>query len=146
MPLVKNAITRQDWENPSSLRDRILKLQVAIRERAKKLSNDEQISLNQFREISNECQKILDFVAEINSRQFNQVLTDMDEAVKKITEATSSLDQAAAKIQETQNFFDILSGLVRLGEVISNAIVNVGVATIGTVVRELRDIGDRLNT
>jgi regulator of sigma D len=146
MSLVKNAITRQDWENPSSLRDRILKLQIAIRERAKKLSNDEQISLNQFREISNECQKILDFVAEINSRQFNQVLTDMDEAVKKITEATSSLDQAAAKIQETQNFFDILSGLIRLGEVISNAIVNAGVATIGTVVRELRDIGDQLNT
>ncbi|OYD97903.1 hypothetical protein CDG76_03465 [Nostoc sp. 'Peltigera membranacea cyanobiont' 210A] len=52
----------------------------------------------------------------------------------------------STKIQETQNFIDILSGLIRLGEVISNAIINVGIATIGTLVRELRDIGDRLNT
>ncbi|PHM08374.1 hypothetical protein [Nostoc sp. 'Peltigera malacea cyanobiont' DB3992] len=52
----------------------------------------------------------------------------------------------STKIQEIQNFIDILSGLIRLEEVISKAIINVGVATIGTLVRELRDIGDRLNT
>ncbi|MEH2235028.1 hypothetical protein [Nostoc sp.] len=146
MSLTKNAITRQDWENPSSLRDKILELQVAFRERAKDLFKNQKISPNEFDEIGNKCQKVLDFVAEINSRQFNQVLTDMDEAVKKIIEATNSLDKAAAKIQETQNFIDILSSVITLGETLSKAIVNTSVATIGTLVRELRDIGDQLNT
>ncbi|MEI1374767.1 hypothetical protein PQG02_25760 [Nostoc sp. UHCC 0926] len=142
MSLVKNAITRQDWENPSSLRDQILKLQLAIRERAKELYKNPGISLNEYQEISNECQKILDLVAEINSRQFNQVLSDTNEAAQKIIEATTSLDQAAAKIQDAQKLLDILSGLIRLGKAISNAIVNVGVARIDTVVRELRNIAD----
>ncbi|MEH2371437.1 hypothetical protein [Nostoc sp.] len=146
MSLNKNAITKQDWENASSLKDQILKLQVAFRKRAKYLYSNQKISLNEFNIISNKCQKILDLVAEINSRQFNQVITDMDEAVQKIIEATNSLDKAAAKIQETQNLIDILSSLITLGEAVSMAIVDGGVAAIGTLVRELRDIGDRLST
>lgn len=43
-------------------------------------------------------------------------------------------------------FFDILSLLIQLGNAVSNAIVNTSVATIGNLVKQLQDIGDRLNT
>ncbi|WP_414513776.1 hypothetical protein [Nostoc sp. PCC 9305] len=146
MSLAQDAITRQDWENPSSLKERIQNLQSALRERAKKLSDNQQISLNEYTKISNNCQNLLDLVGEINSRQFNQVLTDINEPAQKIIEATNSLDKAAAKIQGVQNFFDIFSSLIRLGEAVSNAISGGGVAAIGNLVKQLKDTGDRLNT
>ncbi|MDZ8087555.1 MAG: hypothetical protein RMY16_18620 [Nostoc sp. DedQUE12b] len=129
-----------------SLRDKMIELKTTLEKRATELSRAKTITPNQLESITNECQKILDFAAKINSIELNKVLTDINEPVKKISEATNSLDLAAAKIQEFQNFFDILSPIIRLGEAVSNAIVSGGVAAIGNIVRELRDVGDQLNT
>ncbi|KAB8318699.1 hypothetical protein SD81_014800 [Tolypothrix campylonemoides VB511288] len=78
--------------------------------------------------------------------QFNKVLTDMDEPAKKIIEATNTLDKAAAKIQEVQKFIDVLSRLIKLGQVLSNVISGGGIAAISTLVTELKSFGDQLNT
>jgi hypothetical protein len=152
MSLAKDAVTRQDWDinsqlkEPSSVRDQIIELEFALRERAKKLFNTQKISFSEFQSITNDCQGILDLAAKINSMQFNQVLTDMGEPAKKIIEATNSLKKAAAKIQEFQKFFDILSRLIKLGQVVFNAISSGGVAAIGTLVTGLKDLSDQLNT
>ena len=152
MSLAKDAITRQDWDvnsqlkEPSSLRDRVIELENTLRKRAKDLYNTNKISFSEYESITNDCQRILDFAAKINSMQFNQVLTDMDEPAKKIIEATNSLEKAAAKIQGFQKFFDILSRLIKLGQVVFNAISGGGVAAIGTLVTGLKELGDRLNT
>ncbi|MBN3940019.1 MAG: hypothetical protein V7L21_29855 [Nostoc sp.] len=129
-----------------SLRDKINELKETLEKRATELFKAKEISPSELESISNDCQKVLDFAAKINSIELNKVLTDIDEPAQKIIEATNSLDKAAAKIQGVQNFFDILSPLIRLGEAVSNAIVSGGVAAIGNIVGELRDIGDRLNT
>jgi hypothetical protein len=152
MSLAKDAITRQDWDinsqlkEPSSLRDRVIELEKTLRDRAKYLYNTSKIGFSEYESITNDCQRILDFAAKINSMQFNQVLTDMEEPAKKIIEATNSLEQAAVKIQGFQKFFDILSRLIKLGQVVFNAISGGGVAAIGTLVTGLKDLGDQLNT
>ncbi|MCC5610658.1 hypothetical protein LC612_28885 [Nostoc sp. CHAB 5834] len=129
-----------------SLKDKMIELKATLEKRATELSKAKKISPSELESITNDCQKLLDFAAKINSIELNKVLTDIDEPAQKIIDATNSLDKAAAKIQGFQNFFDILSPLIRLGEAVSNAIVSGGVAAIGNLVRELRDIGDRLNT
>ncbi|MEH2005545.1 hypothetical protein [Nostoc sp.] len=130
-----------------SLKNQMIELKSALEKRAAQLLHDQQISFSESKVINNECQKILDFAAKLNSIELNQVLTDINEPAKKIIEATNSLDKAAAKIQEAQKFFEILSPLIRLGEAVSKAIANpTSVAAIGTLVTELKDIGDRLNT
>jgi Asp-tRNA(Asn)/Glu-tRNA(Gln) amidotransferase C subunit len=129
-----------------SLKDNLIKLKSSLEKRAAELFNAEKITQKQLESITNDCQRILDFAAKINSIELKKVLTDMDDASQKIINATNSLDKAAAQIQGFQNFFEILSSLIRLGEAVSNAIVNGGVAVIGNLVRELQDIGDRLNT
>ncbi len=152
MLLTNNAITREDWDvnslvkKPHSLRDKVIELQNKLRERAKYLYNNNKINFSEYMSISNECQRILDFAAKINSMQFNKVLTDMDEPAKKIIEATNTLNKAAAKIQEVQKFIDVLSRLIKLGQVVSNAISGVGIAAISTLVTELKSFGDQLNT
>jgi hypothetical protein len=129
-----------------SLKDKMMELKSTIEKRATELLKAEIIDHSQSESITNDCQKILDFAAKLNSIELNKVLTDMDEAGKQIFEATSSLDKAAAKIQEFKDFLDILSPLIKLGEAVSNAIVSGGRATIGNLVKQLRDVGDRLNT
>ncbi|MEH2242919.1 hypothetical protein [Nostoc sp.] len=124
----------------------MIELKSALEKRAAELLDEQKISFSESKLINNECQKILDFAAKLNSIELNKVLTDINEPAKKIIEATNSLDKAAAKIQEAQKFIDILSPIIRLGEAVSNAIVSGGVAAIGNLVRELQDIGDRLNT
>lgn len=136
-------ITREDWDtqSPFSLRERLLELEFAIRKRAKELFDTGEISFSDYEKITNYCQDILNFVAKINSLQFTQVLTDMEKPGKEISDATSSLTKAADKIQSFQNFFDILSLLTKLGGVILNAISGGSVATIGSLVTELKDLG-----
>ncbi len=129
-----------------SLKDKMMELKSTIEKRATELLKAEIIDHSQSESITNDCQKILDFAAKLNSIELNKVLTDMDEAGKQIFEATSSLDKAAAKIQEFKDFLDILSPLIKLGEAVSNAIVSGGIAAIGNLVKQLRDVGDRLNT
>ncbi|MDM9583695.1 MULTISPECIES: hypothetical protein [unclassified Nostoc] len=129
-----------------SLIDKMNELRATLEKRAAELFKAKKISQSDLESINNDCQKFVDFAAKLNSIELNKVLTDINEPAQKIIEATNSLDQAAAKIQEFQNFFDILSPLIRLGEAVSNAIVSGGVAAIGNLVRELRDVGNRLNT
>lgn len=150
MSSVENVITRENWDvnsqfkELSSLRDQIIDLEDALRKRAKELFNEKKISFSNYESITNDSQKIVDLAAQINSIQFNQVLTDMKEPAKQIIEATNSLNKAAAKIQGIQNFFDILSRLIKLGQVVANAISNGSIAGIGTLVTELKNIADRL--
>jgi len=152
MSLAKDPITRQDWDinsqiiEPSSMRDQIMELEFVLRKRIKKLYVTQKISFSDFDSLTNDCQKILDFAASINSVQFNQVLTDMHEPAKKIIEATNSLKEAAAEIQGFQKFFDVLSRLIKLVNVVFHAISGGGVAAIGTLVKELKDLADQLNT
>ena len=130
-----------------SLKDKMMELKSTIEKRATELLKDKKINDIQLGSITNDCQKILDFAAKLNSIELNEVFTDMNEAAgQQIFEATSSLDKAAAKIQEFKDFLDILSPLIKLGEAVSNAIVSGGRATIGNLVKQLRDVGDRLNT
>lgn len=151
MSLAKDPITRENWDINSqlkekdSLRDQIIELEFALRTRTKKLFDNQEISFSDFESITNDCQRVLDFAAKINSLQFNQVLTDTSKPAKKIIEATDSLKKAAAKIQEFQNFFDVLSRLIKLLQVVSNAISESSVAAIGTLVTGLKDLGDELN-
>jgi|GEM_PF-2921356 len=130
-----------------SLKDKMMELKSTIEKRATELLKAEIIDHSQSESITNDCQKILDFVAKLNSIELNKVVTDMNEtAGQQIFEATSSLDKAAAKIQEFKDFLDILSPLIKLGEAVSNAIVSGRPAAIGNLVKQLRDVGDRLNT
>lgn len=130
-----------------SLKDKMMELKSTIEKRATELLKDKKINDIQLGSITNDCQKILDFAAKLNSIELNKVVTDMNEtAGQQIFEATSSLDKAAAKIQEFKDFLDILSPLIKLGEAVSNAIVSGRPAAIGNLVKQLRDVGDRLNT
>ncbi|MEH1902180.1 MAG: hypothetical protein V7L04_12380 [Nostoc sp.] len=126
-----------------SLIDKMKELRKTLEERATELFKAKKISQSDLESISNDCQKFVDFAAKLNSIESNKVLTDIKEPAQKIIEATNSLDKAAAKIQGVQNFFEILSPLIRLGEAVSKAIGSGGVAAIGNIVRELQDIGDR---
>lgn len=128
-----------------SLNEKINELRKTLEKRATELFKAKKISQSELESISNDCQKFVDFAAKLNSIELNKVLTDINEPAQKIIEATNSLDKAAAKIQGVQNFFEILNPLIRLGEAVSNAIGSGGVAVIGNLVRELQDIGERLN-
>lgn len=151
MSLAKDPITRQDWDKstqlhePSSVRDQIVDLESVLLARAKKLYTARKISFSEFESNTNDCQKILDFAAKTNSKQFNQVLTDMQQPAKKIIEAINSLEAAADKIQGFQRMFDILSRLIKLVGAILNAIPGGSVAAIGTLVTGLKDLADQLN-
>ncbi|MFN6530214.1 hypothetical protein [Nostoc sp. ChiSLP03a] len=129
-----------------SLSKQIIDLQSTLHERAKELCKAEIIKPSQLTSISNDCQTILNLAKKINSIELNDRFTEMEKAAEEIKNATDSLDKAAAKIQDAQKFFEILSPLIQLVQAVPSAITNSSVATIGNLAKQLRGIGDQLNT
>lgn len=147
-------ITRDDWDkdlqvkSPFSIRDQLLECEIALLNRAKELFDAKELSFNEFSQITNYLQAILDFATKINSIGFQKILTDMQQPAKAILRAIDELEKAAAKIQSFQKFFDILSRLVRIGGIILEALATSttggAVAAIGSLVVGLQDLVDNL--
>jgi len=149
-----NVITRNDWdkdlftESPFSIRDQLLDCEIALRNKAVSLFNDQKLSFDEFVQITNDLQAIIDFAAKINSIGFQQILTDIQEPAQKIIKAIDELGKAAAKIESFQKFFDILSRLIKVGGIILSALATSttggAVAAIGSLVVGIQELVDNL--